>query len=79
MDRINALTAGFAAGNGDFAAARHRALGVIDGIVNGNSALIAYSDIFSYVVVAFVLSLPLLFLLGGRPCRAAGEAAASAH
>ena len=79
LDRLNAMTAGFAAGNGDFAAAHTRALGVIDRIVNGNSALIAYSDIFSYVVAAFVLSLPLLFLLGGRPNRAASEAAASAH
>ena len=73
------MTAGFAAGNGDFAAARQRALEVVDRIVNGNSALIAYSDIFSYVVVAFVLSLPLLFLLGGRPNKAAQDAAASAH
>ena len=79
LDRLNAMTAAFAAGNGDYAAARQRALSMIDRIVDGNSALIAYSDIFSYVVVAFVLSLPLLFLLGGRPNRAASEAAASAH
>ena len=79
VDRLNALTAGFAAGNGDLAAAQRRALGMIDRIVDGNSALIAYSDIFSYVVVAFVLSLPLLFLLGGRPNKVAQEAAASAH
>ena len=79
VDRISALTAGFVAGNGDLPAAHNKALGLIDRIVNGNSALIAYSDIFSYVVVAFLLSLPLLFLLGGRPSRAAGEAAASAH
>ena len=79
LDRVNTLTAGFAAGNGDFAAARHKAMGVIDAIVNGNSALIAYSDIFSYVVVMFVLSLPLVLLLGGRASKAAGEAAASAH
>ena len=79
LDRINTLTAGFAAGNGDFAGARHKAMGVIDAIVNGNSALIAYSDIFSYVVVVFLLSLPLVLLLGGRPNKAASEAAASAH
>ncbi len=79
LDRLHAMTAGFAANNGDLAEAQHRALGAIDRIVDGNSALIAYSDIFSYVVVAFVLSLPLLFLLGGRPNKAASEAAASAH
>ena len=79
LDRLNMMTAGFAAGNGDLAAAQRRALGVIDRIVDGNSALIAYSDIFGYVVVMFVLSLPLIFLLGGRPNKTAQEAAASAH
>ncbi len=79
LDRLHAMTAGFAANNGDLAEGQRRAMGAIDRIVDGNSALIAYSDIFSYVVVAFVLSLPLLFLLGGRPNKAASEAAASAH
>ena len=79
IDRLNAMTAGFAAGNGDLAAAQRRALGTIDRIVDGNAALIAYSDIFAYVVVMFVLSLPLIFLLGGRPNKTAQAAAASAH
>ena len=48
-------------------------------IVNGNAALIAYSDIFSYVALAFVVSLPLIFLLGGKPNKQAAEAASSAH
>ena len=52
---------------------------MIDRIVNGQAALIAYSDIFSYVAVAFVVSLPLLFLLGGKPNKRAAEAAAAAH
>ena len=79
LDRLQTMTAGFSHLNGDYEAARHRAMGMIDRIVNGNSALIAYSDIFSYVVVMFILSLPLLFLLGGKPNKAAQEAAASAH
>ena len=78
VDRINMLTAGFG-GNGDPVVARHRALGIIDQIVNGQSALIAYSDIFFYVATAFVVSLPLLFLLGGGTSRKAQEAAAAAH
>ncbi len=78
LDRINLLTAGFG-GHGDPVVARHRALGIIDGIVNGQSALIAYSDIFSYVATAFVVSLPLLFLLGGGAGKKAQEAAAAAH
>jgi DHA2 family multidrug resistance protein len=79
LDRINLMTAGFARQSGDYEVARHRALGMIDGIVNGNSALLAYSDVFFYVTVMFVASLPLLFLLGGRPNKAAQAAAAAAH
>ncbi len=78
LDRIHLMTAGFG-GDMDPAAAQHRALGVIDRIVDGQSALIAYSDIFSYVVAAFVVSLPLLFLLGGAAGKKAQEAAAAAH
>ncbi len=78
LDRIHLMTAGFG-GNMDPAAAQHRALGVIDRIVDGQSALIAYSDIFFYVAAAFVLSLPLLFLLGGSASKKAQEAAAAAH
>ena len=79
IDRLHTMTAGFSAVNGDLVAARHRALGIIDQIVNGQSALIAYSDIFFYVATAFVLSLPLLLLLGGAKGKAAQEAAAAAH
>ena len=79
LERLHTMTAGFSALNGDLAAARHRALGLIDQIVNGQAALIAYSDIFSYVATAFVISLPLLLLLGGAKGKAAQEAAAAAH
>ena len=78
LDRIHLLTAGFG-GDTNPAAAQHRALGMIDQIVNGQSALIAYSDIFFYVATAFVLSLPLLLLLGGAAGKKAQEAAAAAH
>ena len=79
VDRIAAMTAGFRAGGGGYEAAHQRALATIDNIVNGNSALIAYSDIFFYVTVMFVVSLPLLFLLGGKANKAAQAAAAEAH
>ena len=78
LDRIQTMSHGFG-GHMDPAAAQRHALGLIDRIVDGQAALIAYSDIFSYVAAAFVLSLPLLFLLGGKPKKAAAEAAASAH
>ncbi len=79
LDRLHGMTAGFGGVNGDPTAAQHRALGMIDRIVDGQSALIAYSDIFSYVATAFVVSLPLLLLLGGAKSKAAQEAAAAAH
>lgn len=77
IDRLNAMTAGFAR-DGDLVGARHRAMEMLDRIVNGQAALLSYSDIFFYVALAFVCSLPLLFLLGGRPHRVAPEAA-TAH
>ena len=78
VDRLHTMSAAFG-GDMDPAAAQHHALGAIDRIVDGQAALIAYSDIFSYVVIVFVLSLPLLFLLGGKANKAAQDAAASAH
>ncbi len=79
MERIQQLTAGFSAHNGDTMAARHRALGVLDAIVNGQSSLLSYSDIFFYVALAFVLSLPLLLLFRSPGGQAAQDAAAAAH
>ncbi len=80
LDRMHQMTAGFGSHGGDAVAAQHRSLGMIDRIVNGQAALLSYSDIFFYVAVAFVLSLPLLLLLGGRKNpKAAAEAAAAAH
>jgi DHA2 family multidrug resistance protein len=76
--RLNQLTAGFAHG-GDPIIAHKRALGVLDSIVNGQSSLLSYSDIFFYVAVAFVLSLPLLLFFQRTGGKAAQEAAAAAH
>ncbi len=48
-------------------------------MVNGQAALLSYSDIFFYVAVLFVMSLPLVLLLGGKRDAEAEEAASSAH
>jgi len=78
--RIEMLSAGFGHHGADALAGQHRALGIIDGIVNSQAALQSYADIFSYVALTFLLSLPLLLLLGGKPSRGgADEAAAAAH
>ncbi len=78
VDRLHMMTEGLD-GTVDPAMAQHRALGALDRIVNGQAALIAYSDIFFYVAAAFVLSLPLLLLLGGGVSKQMQEAAAGAH
>jgi MFS transporter, DHA2 family, multidrug resistance protein len=77
VERIDQLSAGFS--GADPVAAQHQAYGMIDSIVNGQAALLAYSDIFFYVAAAFIVSLPLLLLLGDGKGGKAKEAAAEAH
>ena len=66
-DRMQALTSRFAAAGADLATAKHQALALIDRIIGGQAAILAYEDLFAAVAVLFVASLPLLFLLGGKP------------
>ena len=54
-----------------------RAMALLDRIVNGQAALLSYADLFFYVAVLFVVSLPLLLLLGDS--RQAPAEAAAAH
>ena len=54
-------------------------MGLVDRIVNGQATLLSYEDIFFYVALLFLLSLPLILLLGGKGDRAAQDAASSAH
>jgi len=58
----------------------HRnAMELIDRIINSQAALLSFRDIFVYVVLLFVCSLPLVLLLGGKKDAAAEEAASAAH
>jgi len=77
--RIDGLTAMFAHGHEPTAAAHRQALGAVDAIVNGQAALLSYTDLFFYVVALFILSLPLLLLLGGPSQANAQDAAGAAH
>jgi DHA2 family multidrug resistance protein len=56
--------------------AQKQAFAALEQIVTGQSALKSFDDLFLYVGVAFLLSLPLIFFLGKG---ASKEAAASAH
>jgi DHA2 family multidrug resistance protein len=77
LERIDQLSSGFA--GADPAVAQQQAYHLIDRAINGQAALLAYSDIFFYVAMAFVISLPLLLLLGSGKGGKAKEAAESAH
>ena len=79
MTRIDTLAAGFPNHAADPIGAKQHALGIIDRLVDAQAALQSYADIFSYVAIIFLLSLPLLLLLGGKPDKKGREAAAAAH
>jgi DHA2 family multidrug resistance protein len=73
VDIFSAFFQKFGAGAHD---ARIRAFSVVDQILNGQAALKSFDDLFSYVGVAFLISLPLVFFLGRSGNKAA---AAEAH
>ncbi len=79
LDRIQMLASSFTARGGDPVLGHRDALELIDRIVNGQAALLSYRDLFFYVAVLFIVSLPLILLLGGKKDAAAEEAASAAH
>jgi DHA2 family multidrug resistance protein len=76
MERLDGLTAHFQKLGASAHDAQVRAFTAIDQIVNGQSALLSFDDLFRYVGLAFLLTLPLIFFLGKG---ASKEAAAAAH
>jgi DHA2 family multidrug resistance protein len=62
--------------SGDPVRAQHQALRMVDNTINGQANLLSFADVFRYVAIAFVITLPLLFLLGQGRNR---DAAAAAH
>lgn len=79
IDRIHALTNSFTAHGADPTSAQRAALSAVDRIITGQATLMSYDDLFFYVALLFVVSLPLILLLGGKPTGAADDAAAAAH
>lgn len=79
LDRLQNLTGYFAGHGADPVAAHDMAMKMTDRIVTGQATLLAYEDLFIGVALLFVVSLPLILLLGGKGGKAAAEAAASAH
>ena len=53
--------------SGDSVNIQNQALGMLDRAVNFQSSLLSYRDVFYFVALIFLLSLPLILLLGKRP------------
>ncbi|MEK7952056.1 DHA2 family efflux MFS transporter permease subunit [Luteolibacter soli] len=80
VDRLQALTSHFSAQGMDATAAHDQAMKLIDRVVSGQAMLVSFSDLFIGVGALFIVSLPIILLLGGKKAGGdAKEAAAAAH
>jgi DHA2 family multidrug resistance protein len=64
QSRLDSNTSFFDAYSGDSVAIHNQALGLLDRAVNFQAALLSYRDVFYLVAFVFLLTLPLVFLLG---------------
>jgi MFS transporter, DHA2 family, multidrug resistance protein len=62
--RLDVLTGAFHSHGSDLATAHQQALASLDQLVNTQAAVLSYADIFRFVGVVFLCSLPLLLFLG---------------
>jgi DHA2 family multidrug resistance protein len=76
LERFNQLVAFFQARGADVATAQQKALASIDGIVTGQVSVRAFGELFAFVGIAFIVTLPLLIILGKGGTK---QAAADAH
>lgn len=80
VDRLQALSGHFAAQGAEPVAAHDQAMKLIERVVSGQAMLVSFSDLFIGVGMLFIVSLPIILLLGGKKAGAnAKDAAASAH
>lgn len=75
-ERLAQMTAAFQMHSGDPHSAHQQALTVLKGTVHAQAGVLTFAEIFRYVGVAFIATLPLLLLLGRGGNK---DAAASAH
>ncbi|WP_415910652.1 DHA2 family efflux MFS transporter permease subunit [Oleiharenicola sp. Vm1] len=76
LQRLQLYEHAFAAHSADPVGAHQQALRLIDSALNAQSLLLSFADVFRYVALAFIATVPLLLLLGqGRN----KDAAAAAH
>ncbi len=79
LDRLQTLTGAFSSHGADPVTAHDQAMKLIDRMVTGQATILSYGELFFGVAALFILTLPLIFLLGGKPNKEAEAAAASAH
>lgn len=72
MQRVDALSSFFHRLGASAHEAQNRALSAIDMILNGQAAIKSFDDLFRYVGIAFLITIPLVLFLG-----AGGKAAAA--
>jgi DHA2 family multidrug resistance protein len=75
QERLDMLVAGFQSHASSAFTAEHQALAALKGTIIAQAGVLSYADIFRYVALAFIATLPLLMLLG----RGAKNAPAPAH
>lgn len=63
-ERLQQLGAHFSQHTADPILAKNQALSVIDQSINAQALLLSFADVFRYVAIAFVVTLPLLLLIG---------------
>lgn len=74
--RLNAIAGAFQSQGSDAATAHQQAIASLSQLVNTQAAVLSYADIFRFVGVVFLCSLPLLLFLGKG---GAGAKAPAAH
>jgi len=74
--RVHLLAGAFAQRSADPVLVKQQAFAALDGMINGQALLLSFADVFRYVALAFLATLPLLLLLGKGGNK---EAAAAAH
>ncbi|MEG4110094.1 DHA2 family efflux MFS transporter permease subunit [Microcoleus sp. S13_C5] len=75
-ERLSALTGFFQSRGSDATTAQQQALAALSQLVNTQAAVLSYADIFRFVGIVFLCSLPLLLFLGKG---GAGAKAPAAH
>src|SRR5205823_4279306 len=74
QQRLAQFTGGMIARGSDPVTAARRALAFLDGTVRRQAAVLSFGDTFWVVAVAFIVTLPLLLLLGSGKGAKAGAA-----